>query len=198
MSRTPHNQHTQSNHHGSNGHSSAQSPRVDNRPKVNGNTLPSLGLDVGPPFLPPLLFGSDDATLVGGLDLGDMLGGSEKENKDDTSSQHGSSKDVELVNGQDRSSFRMSISRADARLSTSNLSTSNLSAIDKSSFADGVKGSPVGSPSLSSVTTNSTGRRISDRFLNPTPQSPATSEPPEVSQPILHHRQSLLSRLFLN
>ncbi|KAG0302501.1 hypothetical protein BGZ98_007439, partial [Dissophora globulifera] len=50
-------------------------PRTDSRPKPKTG-LPSV--DVGPPFLPPLIFGLDEAS-TSSFDLGDMLASSEKE-----------------------------------------------------------------------------------------------------------------------
>ncbi|KAG0355550.1 hypothetical protein BGZ54_001106, partial [Gamsiella multidivaricata] len=166
----------QSNRYGTNGYNNAQSgptPRSDSRPKPNGTGLPSL--DVGPPFLPPLLFGLDEA-VTSGFDLGDMLSESEKDSKGSSPSTP-SSKDVELVNGQDRGSYRLSIARADARLSTSTLTLT-----EKPSFGDGLKPLSSSSSSMSEVsgsTSITAPKRISDRFLNPMPHSPATSEPSE-------------------
>ncbi|KAI8605138.1 hypothetical protein EDD21DRAFT_411395 [Dissophora ornata] len=154
---------TQSNHLG--GHNGAQSgltPRVDSRPKANGNNLPSL--DVGPPFLPPLVFGLDD-TASSGFDLGDMLSGSEKDSKD--SSPPTPSKDAELIYGQDRSSFRVSIARADARLSTS---TVNI--IEKANLDDIKSLSEI--PSSPTVITD---KRMSGHPLSPASRSPSISEP---------------------
>ncbi|KAG0077963.1 hypothetical protein BGZ90_006195 [Linnemannia elongata] len=80
--------------------------------------LPSV--DIGPPFLPPLIFGLDDAS-TSSFDIGDMLGGPESE----TSDKRGSSsdpptppaKDVEIISSLGINSFRASVSRASLRLS---------------------------------------------------------------------------------
>ncbi|KAF8984042.1 hypothetical protein BGZ46_008963 [Entomortierella lignicola] len=176
MPRIP--QITHSSHNGShdysNGSLAAPVPRNDKRPNINGAALPSI--DVGPPFLPPLSFGLDDI-VSSGFDLGDMLGASqqEKEEKErddkDSSPSTPSSlsiKDVQLVNGQDRSSYRLSISRADAHLSTSSLNSF------KSSVQEVAKSAPS-SPSPSPVSTVAS-KRISDRFMNPISNSTPTWE----------------------
>ncbi|KAG0316450.1 hypothetical protein BGZ99_006907 [Dissophora globulifera] len=149
---------TQAGSHSPGGHNSPQTgytPRLDSRPKTNGSGLPSL--DVGPPFLPPLAFGLDDPAS-GGFDLGDMLSGSEK----DSSPPTPSSKEAEIIDGHDRNSVRRSIARAHARLSTSTLNNS-----EGSAFQDGLK--PLFE--ISESPTVASGKRISDRFLNPTSSS---------------------------
>ncbi|KAI1320641.1 hypothetical protein EDD11_000164 [Mortierella claussenii] len=156
---------TQSNHFGAHGYSSAQSeptPRVDSRPKATTSGLPTV--DVGPPFLPPLTFGLDD-TVSSGFDLGDMLSSSEKDSKDSSPSTPStpSSKEVQLVNGQDRSSFRLSIARADARLSTSSLNGTNKTGVN------GIASKSLpGSPNLNTPVAT---KRISDRFVPSIPSS---------------------------
>ncbi|KAG0013229.1 hypothetical protein BGZ80_011211 [Entomortierella chlamydospora] len=184
---SPHSTHTY--HNGPNGYSSSHAepnprielnPRTDSRPNTNGSGLPSI--DVGPPFLPPLVFGLDDTASSGfDLDLGDMLSSSEKEKekekgKEGTNSSPDSPtnlsvKDVQLVNGQDRSSYRLSISRADAHLSTSSLNSS------KSSLNEVAKSAP-NSPSPSPVVSTAA-KRISDRFMNPIPPSTSKLETSE-------------------
>ncbi|KAG0371610.1 hypothetical protein BGX24_001434 [Mortierella sp. AD032] len=89
----------------------------DHRHK-NGQSLPSV--DVGPPFLPPLGFGLDDAS-TSSFDLCDMLGGSQSETHDKPNRNSDPpippAKDVEVISSLGINSFRASVSRASLRLS---------------------------------------------------------------------------------
>ncbi|KAG0249261.1 hypothetical protein BG011_009452 [Mortierella polycephala] len=91
------------------------SPRTDSRPK-GSNGLPSV--NVGPPFLPPLSFGFDD-TSSSGFDLGEMLSGSEKDNKENNSVNTPTPlvKDAEIISSLQVSSFRTSVGKAGFRIS---------------------------------------------------------------------------------
>lgn len=132
----------------------APSIRSDSRLKTNGSSLPSL--DVGPPLLPPLTFGLDDIAISsGGFDLGDML--STPGTKDTSqgssaiSSPAPSVKEVEIVKGSDRSSYRLSISRASARLSMSSPTSSDKSGVEDEAktLSDIPEHKPVDTPFLS-------------------------------------------------
>ncbi|KAF9541217.1 hypothetical protein EC957_003293 [Mortierella hygrophila] len=140
--------------YGLGGPSLAPSIRSDGRPKTNGPSLPSL--DVGPPLLPPLTFGLDDIAISsGGFDLGDML--STPGTKDTSqgsstiSSPTPSAKEVEIVKGSDPSSYRLSISRASARLSMSSPTSSDKSSVDDEvkTLSDIPEHKPVDTPLLS-------------------------------------------------
>jgi len=76
--------------------------------------------------------------VSGGFDLGDMLGTSASKNNSQESSAIGSpvpsAKEEEVAKGSDRSSYRLSISRASARLSMSSPTNS-----DKSGAEDETK-----------------------------------------------------------
>ncbi|KAK3838795.1 MAG: hypothetical protein J3R72DRAFT_181907 [Linnemannia gamsii] len=89
----------------------------DHRHK-NGQSLPSV--DVGPPFLPPLGFGLDDAS-TSSFDLCDMLGGSQLETPENPNRNSDPpippAKDVEVISSLGINSFRASVSRASLRLS---------------------------------------------------------------------------------
>ncbi|KAF9900719.1 hypothetical protein EC991_006939 [Linnemannia zychae] len=78
-----------------------------------------LSDDAGPPFLPPLLFGLDDAS-TSSFDLGDMLGGTESETNDQPDLNPDPptppAKDVEVISSLGINSFHTSISRANLRL----------------------------------------------------------------------------------
>ncbi|KAG9073239.1 hypothetical protein KI688_001031 [Linnemannia hyalina] len=78
--------------------------------------LPSV--DVGPPFLPPLIFGLDDAS-TSSFDLSDMLGGPESETSDKqgfiSNPPTPPAKDAEIISSLGINSFRASISRASLR-----------------------------------------------------------------------------------
>ncbi|KAF9925832.1 hypothetical protein FBU30_004452 [Linnemannia zychae] len=137
---------------GANGSNIIPSLRTDSHPKTNGPSLPSL--DVGPPLLPPLTFGLDDISSVG-FDLGEMLGTpAPKDTSQDSStisSPVPSTKDEEIVKDSEPNSYRLSISRASARLSMSSPSNSEKSSIngDNKSLPDTPKTRPVEIPLLS-------------------------------------------------
>ncbi|KAF9376376.1 hypothetical protein CPB97_010841 [Podila verticillata] len=107
-------------------------PRADSRVKPNG---PSV--DMGPPFLPPLKFDFED-TASSGFDLGDMLGSDtttaskEKEKTIiiETPSSPISPRDSDLAKAQEKSTYRVSIGRASARLSVSSADTSEQSSLN--------------------------------------------------------------------
>ncbi|KAF9955283.1 hypothetical protein BGZ70_010294 [Mortierella alpina] len=86
-------------------------PRTDSRSKGDAG-LPAV--DIGPPFLPPLVFGLDD-TSSGGFDLGDMLTGSEKAKATFTHPPTPPEKDSDIISSLEVNSFRAS--RASVRLS---------------------------------------------------------------------------------
>ncbi|KAF9949210.1 hypothetical protein BGZ72_008983 [Mortierella alpina] len=100
--------------------SHSQTNRTESRPKQGSNGVPSV--DVGPPFLPPLAFGVDDP-VSSEFDLEEMLSGSEKDDKSSTVSSPGLPTtpimEEDSSNEQDRSAYRVSVSRFSARLSTS-------------------------------------------------------------------------------
>ncbi|KAG0039565.1 hypothetical protein BGZ82_007673 [Podila clonocystis] len=117
-------------------------PRTDSRKPNNG--LPSV--DMGPPFLPPLKFDFED-TASSGFDLGDMLGsdtttgskesGSKDKEKEmektiiiETPSSPISPRDSDLAKAQEKSTYRISIGRASARLSVSSADTSERSSLN--------------------------------------------------------------------
>lgn len=136
------------------GPSLAPSIRSDSRSKTNGPSL--LSLDVGPPLLPPLTFGLDDIAISsGGFDLGEML--STPGTKDTSqgsstiSSPVPSVKEVEIVKGSDRCSYRLSISRASARLSMSSPTSSDKSSVEEEAktLSDIPEHRPVETPLLS-------------------------------------------------
>jgi hypothetical protein len=90
-------------------------------------------------LLPPLTFGLDDIAISsGGFDFGDMLSSPEAKDTSQPSSIFSSpvpsAKEVEIVKGSDVSSYRLSISRASARLSMSSPANS-----EKSSAEDEAK-----------------------------------------------------------
>ncbi|KAG0271431.1 hypothetical protein BGZ95_000757 [Linnemannia exigua] len=112
------------------------SVRSDSRAKTNGPSLPSV--DVGPPLLPPLTFGLDDIAISSGaFDLGDMLGTPEANETSQSSSTISSpvpsAKEDEIIKGSDSSSYRLSISRASARLSMSSPTNSEKSSVEDES-----------------------------------------------------------------
>ncbi|KAF9433194.1 hypothetical protein BGZ76_009766, partial [Entomortierella beljakovae] len=161
--------------------------RSESRPKTKDSALPSI--DVGPPFLPPLLFGNLEENISGGFDLGDMLGDSDKKSEESSPvSSTLSIKDVQIVNGQDRSSYRLSISRADAHLSTSSLPL-NSSKSSLSELAKSTPSSPSSSPVITTVTTEAN-KRISDRFSSGAPS--ATPPPPEQTEENLSPAESAI------
>ncbi|KAF9926418.1 hypothetical protein FBU30_003983 [Linnemannia zychae] len=87
----------------------------------NGNSLKTnIDIDMGPPFLPPLIFGLDDAS-TSSFDLRDVLGGADSEtlDKSDSSSNPPTppSKDAEIINSLAINSFRASLIKASLRLS---------------------------------------------------------------------------------
>lgn len=140
--------------YGLGGPSLAPSNRSDSRSKTNGPSLPSL--DVGPPLLPPLTFGLDDIAISsGGFDLGEML--STPGTKDTSqgsstiSSPVQSVKEVEIVKTSDRCSYRLSISRASARLSMSSPTSSDRSSVEEEAktLSDIPEHRPVETPLLS-------------------------------------------------
>ncbi|KAG0023711.1 hypothetical protein BGZ81_007950 [Podila clonocystis] len=117
-------------------------PRTDSRKPNNG--LPSVVM--GPPFLPPLKFDFED-TASSGFDLGDMLGSDtttsskesgskDKENEKEktiiieTPSSPISPRDSDLAKAQEKSTYRISIGRASARLSISSADTSERSSLN--------------------------------------------------------------------
>ncbi|KAF9937846.1 hypothetical protein BGZ67_000788 [Mortierella alpina] len=100
--------------------SHTQTTRTDHRPKQSSNGVASVG--TGPPFLPPLAFGMDDP-VSSEFDLEEMLTGSEKDEKSSTASSPGlpttPTMGDDISNEQDRSAYRVSVSRFSSRLSTS-------------------------------------------------------------------------------
>ncbi|KAF9093314.1 hypothetical protein BGX23_003482 [Mortierella sp. AD031] len=138
--------------YGASGSVFTPSTRPDSRPKPSGPSLPCV--DVGPPLLPPLTFGLDDI-VSGGFDLGDMLGTSgPKDNSQNSSTINSpvpSAKEEEIVKGSDRSSYRLSISRASARLSMSSPTSSEKSSAEDESktLSDIPEGTAVETPLLS-------------------------------------------------
>ncbi|KAF9954454.1 hypothetical protein BGZ72_004591 [Mortierella alpina] len=79
-------------------------PRTDSRSKGDAG-LPTV--DMGPPFLPPLVFGLDE-TSSGGFDLGDMLTGSEKAKDTFTHPPTPPEKDSDVISSLEVNSFRAS------------------------------------------------------------------------------------------
>ncbi|KAG0044872.1 hypothetical protein BGZ83_009847 [Gryganskiella cystojenkinii] len=104
--------------------------KVSPLPRANlkgGQGLPVV--DTGPPFLPPLIFGLDDAS-TSSFDLGDMLGDSDTVAKDATTNgsvSPGKDADVKAL---DVNSSHTSVGRT---------STSSAAASDRSSPVDGVR-----------------------------------------------------------
>ncbi|KAF9155520.1 hypothetical protein BG015_009601 [Linnemannia schmuckeri] len=92
-------------------------PYGDHRSKADP-AIPSV--DIGPPFLPPLIFGLDDAS-TSSFDLGDMLGGPESKTSDkqgfNSDPPTPPAKDVEVISSLGINSFRASVSKASLRLS---------------------------------------------------------------------------------
>ncbi|KAF9945704.1 hypothetical protein BGZ70_003663 [Mortierella alpina] len=105
----------------------SQTTRTDHRPKQGSNGVASA--DTGPPFLPPLAFGMNDP-VSSEFDLEEMLSGSEKDDKSSTVSSPGlpatPTMEEESSNDQDRSAYRVSVSRFSARLSTSLLNGASI------------------------------------------------------------------------
>ncbi|KAG0087112.1 hypothetical protein BGZ92_007593 [Podila epicladia] len=115
--------------------------RADSRKPNNG--LPSV--DMGPPFLPPLKFDFED-TASSGFDLGDMLGSdTTTSSKESTSKDQDNEKEKtiiietpsspispkdDLAKAQEKSTYRISIGRASARLSVSSADTSERSSLN--------------------------------------------------------------------
>ncbi|KAF9272967.1 hypothetical protein BGZ68_001943 [Mortierella alpina] len=110
--------------------SRSQTTGTDHRPKQGSNGVASV--DTGPPFLPPLAFGMDDP-VSSEFDLEEMLSGSEKDDKSSAASSPGlptsPTMEEDSSNDQDRSAYRVSVSRFSARLSASLL--------NGASFGDG-------------------------------------------------------------
>ncbi|KAF9566391.1 hypothetical protein EC968_003796 [Mortierella alpina] len=108
--------------------SQSQTSRTDDHLKQGPNGTTSV--DTGPPFLPPLAFGVDDP-VSSEFDLEEMLSGSEKDDKSSAVSSPGMpttpTMDEESSNEQDRSAYRVSVSRFSARLSTSLLNGATFS-----------------------------------------------------------------------
>ncbi|KAG0204110.1 hypothetical protein BGX28_003871, partial [Mortierella sp. GBA30] len=132
-------------------------PRTDSRPKLDGG-LPAV--DMGPPFLPPLIFGLDD-TSSSGFDLGDMLGNSDRIGESCNQPPALPEKDIDTIGSLEINSFRAS--RTSVRLS--GLYTSKA---ERPFMADGAHASSESPQSSSQVKKNI----ILDRLAESIPYSP--------------------------
>ncbi|KAG0265327.1 hypothetical protein BG011_005027 [Mortierella polycephala] len=139
--------------HGMNGPKFSSNPRIDSR--ANGSSSGLSSIDVGPPFLPPLIFGLDDPES-NGFDLGEMLSGSEKDSKESAPSSMPTSptKDTE---SQKRNSQRASMGHTNVRLSTSTVNTS-----DKSSLNGETRSSIDGQEPKSSLAAKGSSTRLGE------------------------------------